>query len=237
MRILLISDLHANPWALRAVEEDAGPVDHILCAGDTVNYGPRPGAAWERLCELGALSVRGNHDHAVGWGADPRASPAKQPLALAMRDWTRQQLSEATLAQLRSLELSLVRDYGGCRFMVLHGTPVDPLYDYRLTPKISEPLLAQLLQGVKADVLVVGHTHLPLLRSQHGCTILNPGSVGQPLDGDYRASYALWRDGEVLLRRTEYDRVAATQALAQLPLNFALSAALQRTLWRGSIAS
>ena len=104
MRILLISDIHANSWALHAVEQDAGPVDQILCAGDTVNYGPRPGAILDRLREREVVTVRGNHDNAVAFAVDPKASPAKQPLALAMRDWTRRQLEPTDFAWLLSLE-------------------------------------------------------------------------------------------------------------------------------------
>ncbi len=186
MRILLISDIHANAWALHAVERDAGEVDQILCAGDTVNYGPRPGAVLDQLRRLNAVTVRGNHDHAVAFAVDPKASPAKQPLALVMRDWTRRQLEANDLGWLLSLKRRLTPQYAGCRFMLVHGTPLDPLYDYRMTPGASDKLLDELTQGVKADVLLAGHTHLPLLRKHRDLTIVNPGSVGQPLDGDPR---------------------------------------------------
>lgn len=235
MRILLISDIHANAWALHAVERDAGEVDQILCAGDTVNYGPRPGAVLDQLRRLNAVTVRGNHDHAVAFAVDPKASPAKQPLALVMRDWTRRQLEANDLGWLLSLKRRLTPQYAGCRFMLVHGTPLDPLYDYRMTPGASDKLLDELTQGVKADVLLAGHTHLPLLRKHRDLTIVNPGSVGQPLDGDPRAAYAVWDDGEITLRRVEYDRTAAMDALARLPLDHKLVADLQNTVSRGSI--
>jgi predicted phosphodiesterase len=88
-KLLLVSDLHANPWALDAVLADAGAVDHVLCAGDLLNYGPEPRAALARVRSMNATVVQGNHDAAVARGSDPRASTAKQCLALAMRDWTR----------------------------------------------------------------------------------------------------------------------------------------------------
>lgn len=87
MRLLIISDIHANPWALSAVASDAGPVDAILCAGDFVNYGPDPAPVISWVRSQGVIAVRGNHDHAVAFNADPKASPTKQLLALAMRDW------------------------------------------------------------------------------------------------------------------------------------------------------
>jgi len=218
MRILIVSDPHANPWALDAVVRDAGPVDHVLCAGDAVNYGPDPNGLLARLRALQAITVRGNHDHAIAFGADPKASPAKQPLALAMRDWTRAQLGPADLSWLARLPLSLRWEIGGVHFAVTHATPTDPLYDYRLTPQLCDAILDEVAHNVKADVLVVGHTHIPLVRRHGSLQIVNPGSVGQPLDGDVRAPYVLWEDGAIHHRRAEYDMVPALSTIRQLPV-------------------
>jgi putative phosphoesterase len=236
MRILLLSDIHANPWALRAVCAGAGPVDHVLCAGDTVNYGPDPNRAIAWLRTHQAISVLGNHDHAVAFRADPKGSSAKAPVALAMRDWTREQLEPADMAWLVSLKRQILWEVGGVRFMIVHASPLDPLYDIRLKPTVSESLLAQLTHEVKADVLVVGHTHRPLLRQQHNLTIVNPGTVGgAPYDGDPRAAYAIWDDGQITLRRADYDRNAVFDALAQLPLDPKQIEILQKALFQGSI--
>lgn len=98
MSLLIVSDIHANPWALDAVLKDAGPVEHVLFAGDAVNYGPDPQSVIARLRTLGAIGVCGNHDQAVAWSTDPRASASKQAIALSMRDWTRTQLDAADIA-------------------------------------------------------------------------------------------------------------------------------------------
>jgi putative phosphoesterase len=163
--------------------------------------------------------VRGNHDHAVAFAVDPKASPAKEPLALAMRDWTRDHLDPVQAGWLLKLPRKLDCHVGGTKFVLVHGTPVDPLYDYRLQPEISKQLLDELVGGIKADVLVVGHTHLPVHRSHGSLQIVNPGSVGQPLDGDPRAAYAIWEDGKIELKRVEYDRSALFDALRRLPLS------------------
>lgn len=226
MKVLIISDVHANPWALSAVLKDAGSVDHVLCAGDTVSYGPEPRATIATLRERGAITVRGNHDHAVASGADPKASPAKQPLALGMRDWTRSQLDPAETAWLARLPLHLTWEVGGTRFAIVHATPRDPLYDYHLRADASAEFIGELAAGIDADVLVAGHTHWPLLRACGDLQIVNPGSVGQPLDGDPRAAYAVWEDGEILLRRAEYDQAAALAAVKRLPIDSGLSDAL-----------
>jgi putative phosphoesterase len=238
MRILLISDIHANPWALRAVAADArksGPVGHILCAGDAVNYGPDPAGAVAWLQQHEAVCVRGNHDHAVAYRADPRAAPAKQPLAMAMRDWTRDQLDPAAMAWLTALPRRLECRADGARFTLVHGTPADPLYDYRLKPDASEMLLDELTRDIKTDVLLVGHTHLPLSLEHGGIRVINPGSVGQPLDGDPRAAYAIWEDGAVRLCRVAYDQTEALAALNRLPLLNAQKQELANTLRRGRI--
>lgn len=230
MKVLIISDVHANLWALRAVVRDAGAVDYVLCAGDTVSYGPDPRAALDWLRERGAIAARGNHDHAVAFGADPKASPAKQPLALAMRDWTRSQLEAADVAWLARLPLRLTWEIAGTRFVVVHATPRDPLYDYHLRPDASEAFMQEITAGIDADVLVVGHTHWPLLRHHGELQTVNPGSVGQPLDGDPRAAYAVWEDGTITLRRAEYDQASVLAALARVSIDPPLRDALGNML-------
>jgi putative phosphoesterase len=230
MKVLIIADIHANLWALRAVVHDAGPVDYVLCAGDIVSYGPDPRATLDSLRAQGVIAVRGNHDHAVASGADPKASPAKQPLALAMRDWTRSQLEPTDIAWLTRLPLRLTWELGGTRFAVVHATPRDPLYDYHLRPDASAEFINEVAAGTDADVLVVGHTHWPLLRTYGKLQIVNPGSVGQPLDGDPRAAYAVWEDGQITPRRAEFDQSRALAALDRLPIDPPLRDALGNML-------
>jgi protein phosphatase len=150
-----------------------------------------------------------------------------------MRDWTRGQLQEEALRWLGDLPLSARITHGGCRFVVIHATPRDPLFDYRLRPAIDERLFFELTEGIDADVLVLGHTHLPLLRHRETLQVVNPGSVGQPLDRDPRAAYAIWEDGAITLARADYDRgpaLAAVEGLTFLPIQQrnALTAILRR---------
>jgi putative phosphoesterase len=237
VRVLLVSDIHANPWALDAVLADAGPVDHVLCAGDLVNYGPAPRAAVARVAELDATIVQGNHDAAVALGSDPRASARKQPLAIAMRNWTREQLAGDAVAWLGSLPGSARWAAGDARFVICHATPQDNRYDYRLTPQAEDDLVHDLTAGVDGDLLVLGHTHLPYVRRLGNLTLVNPGSVGQPLDGDARASYAMWEDGQITLRRVAYNQTQVLAALDRLPLRREFSAALASILRQGTLVA
>lgn len=218
MRLLLLSDIHANPWALSAVEAAAGPVDQVLFGGDAVNYGPEPGAVIEWLHRHNAVGVRGNHDQAVAWGQAVVAPTPKGALGKLLWDWTRAQLGRAELAYLRSLPLSLLWEGEGVRFQMVHATPPDPLYDYRLRPEASEALFAEVCSGVQAEVLLLGHTHFALQHAQGPLTVVNPGSVGQPLDRDPRAGFALWEDGQIRLMRVAYDQTPLLKALRKLPL-------------------
>jgi predicted phosphodiesterase len=93
----------------------------------------------------------------------------------------------------------------------------DPLYDYRLTPTISDAELDRLVPDLDADILVVGHTHLPLLRQRRSLQIVDPGSVGQPSDGDRRASCAIWEDGDIHFARMDYHQRPALDAIDGLP--------------------
>jgi putative phosphoesterase len=235
MRILIIADIHANPWALLAVLRNANPVDYVLCAGDTVNYGPEPRRVIAQLRALDAVVVRGNHDHAVAFAADPRASAAKLPLAIAMRDWTREQLEPSELAWLKRLPLELRWEIVGTTFSLCHATPRDALYDYRLVPTASDELVINLVGNAQTDVLVVGHTHLPFVRKLKHTTIVNPGSVGQPLDGDPRAAFGLWEDGHITLRRAAYDVEAAVSEFRRSWLKAAWVDTLVHILRNGQI--
>jgi len=204
-RILIVSDVHANPWALEAIEREAGPVDGIFCVGDSVSYGPDPVAVLTWLRRRNATVIQGNHDHAVAHDADPKAAPAKRLLALAMRDWTRAQLPQAEREYLGSLPRRRSVEVAGNRFLLIHGSPADELFDYRMAPGAPQALLDAVMAGLDTNVVVLGHTHLPMLRRAAALQVVNPGSSGQPLDGDPRACYALWEDGAFRLMRVAYD--------------------------------
>jgi putative phosphoesterase len=214
MRLLIISDAHGNPWALEAVERAAGPVDAVLFAGDAVNYGPRPAQVLAWLQSRAASCVRGNHDQALVWGDDPQAAPSKAWLAAELLGRSQARLDPSQLRFLRSFPLALTWQMPGLELEMVHASKADPLYDYRLQPDAEATLFAE-RTATEADLLVLGHTHLPLRRRSGDAWVVNPGSVGQPLDGDPRACYATWEDGELSLRRAEYDRQPLLRALGE----------------------
>ncbi|MDA1215939.1 MAG: metallophosphoesterase family protein [Chloroflexi bacterium] len=221
MRTLIVSDIHSNLDALDAVLADAisnGGIDGVWCLGDIVGYGPEPMACLERLWGLGALSIMGNHDGgAVGLVSLATFNPAAKAASL----WTAGQLTEEARRYLEGLPQTLTEG----PFTLAHGTPSDPMWEYLTSYSQAEAALGV----IGTSALLVGHSHLPFvcqeglrmeLGAAHGQRIavdglrlaINPGSVGQPRDGDPRAAYAVYDDitATVELRRVAYD-VSLTQ--------------------------
>ena len=204
MRMLVISDLHANWPALEAVLA-AEPYDHLLVVGDLVSYGPHAREVIEYVRRHAALAVRGNHDEALAHEVDCRCAPASKPLAEATRARHREQLTADQVAFLGGLPATASLTAGGLTLFAVHASPRDHFYRYTLTPGAPDEHLAEETSEVEADYVLLGHTHLPLARRVGPRMLVNPGSVGQPRDGDPRASYAVIEGGDVQLKRVAYD--------------------------------
>ena len=217
MRVLVISDIHANITALEAVLDAALPYDTVWCLGDLVGYGPDPNECVELVRSLpDLLCLIGNHD---------QAALDMIPLSRFNRDagevaaWTQQTLTEENKDYLRSLASKISLD----QFTLAHGSPNQPVCEYILDTHSADRSFA----AFNTDYCLVGHSHLPLIfyrPPESNFTvkkyvdwnqamdllpkmILNPGSVGQPRDRDPRPSFAIldieantWE-----MKRTDYD--------------------------------
>jgi diadenosine tetraphosphatase ApaH/serine/threonine PP2A family protein phosphatase len=230
MRVLVISDIHANLTALEAVLDNASThlpaettFDSVWCLGDLVGYGPDPNECVQRVRDLaGLVCLIGNHDQAA-LGQIPLSRFNREARQVA--EWTRHELKKTHREYLASLPSQAVIG----AFTLAHGSPRQPVWEYILdnyTADVNFDVLS-------TDYCLVGHSHLPLVFERDGdgpCLlhllmtwdqplslrpkmILNPGSVGQPRDMDARASYAIL-DTEAVswqLHRVPYD-VPAVQA-------------------------
>jgi predicted phosphodiesterase len=207
MKILILSDIHGNWAALQAVLAAEPDVGQILCLGDLVNYGPQPAecVAWAMKTLTPDWLIQGNHDHAVALDEDPCASVPYKTLAAATQELSKSALAPEAkqfLAGLQPLQRFKLND---AICVACHAVPSEPLYEY-FSQNSPVTLWESELSGVNyPDFLFVGHTHLPTKTRIRRTLVVNPGSVGQPKDGDPRAAYAIWEDGEVSLRRAEYD--------------------------------
>jgi putative phosphoesterase len=217
---------------LRRLSED---VDHVLCLGDLVDYGPDTGPCLRWLRDRRAVVVRGNHDLAVGYGASDGVPEPYRRLSETTREFTLRALDPADLDYLRSLPASKTLKLGGVRFHLVHATPSDPYYAH--VPPAQRARWAEEAERAGADVLLVGHTHLPMVLRLGRRLVVNPGSVGQPRDGDPRAAYAIVEDGEPRLLRAEYDVEATVSALARSGLPADVVERLARTLRSGGAAA
>jgi diadenosine tetraphosphatase ApaH/serine/threonine PP2A family protein phosphatase len=201
VRAAVISDIHGNLHALEAVLEDIlrEGADEVWCLGDVVGYGPHPNECCTLVRERTAVCLCGNHDLAVVGGLD--ISDFSGDAAVAAR-WTQGVLEAAHADWLRSL--SPRADRAGTE--LYHGSPRDPVWDYVLSDEIA----VASLQATVAPVVLVGHSHIALAlwltddqldggQASAGTvlplgdrrSLLNPGSVGQPRDGDSRAAWLL----------------------------------------------
>lgn len=221
-----MSDVHSNLPALTAVLADMGSVDELWCLGDMVGYGPFPSECLEVLRSAGCLAVPGNHDYGCA---------GKIPLddfnvdARWACEWTRDQIGADQLEYLAALQP--VRTEGD--FTLAHGTPHEPISEYMAyasTARLS-------FHYFSSRYCLVGHTHVPLVFLDSGTqprtfnpgpaapllldatrAIINPGSVGQPRDGNPQASYGLidTEEATMYFRRVDYDVTGIQQKMREL---------------------
>jgi predicted phosphodiesterase len=207
MKMLIISDIHGNWPALQAVLAAEPDADQILCLGDLVNYGPQPAGcvAWAMRTITSDWLVQGNHDRAVALDEGSRSSAAYQALAVATQEVSKQVLTPEMKQFLAGLQPLQRFQLDSAICVACHAVPSDPLYFY--LPEASPITLweSELNGAQYPDYLFLGHTHLPMKTRFRRTLVVNPGSVGQPKDGDPRAAYGVWNDGDVTLQRVAYD--------------------------------
>jgi len=213
MRVAVISDVHGNLHALEAVLAaiDAEGPDELWCLGDLVGYGARPNECCEAVAGRAAICLAGNHDLAVIGTIDLLEFGGDAAVAAG---WSREVLADEQRAWLESLQPQGRRD----DVALYHGSARDPVWEYVLSDESAKATL----DLAEAPLVLVGHSHMALLATDAvgglapdgtevdlagGRTLLNPGSVGQPRDGDPRAAWLLLDlDAQrAEFRRQEYD--------------------------------
>jgi predicted phosphodiesterase len=251
VRVLLLSDIHSNLEALEACLAVAPPRDVVINLGDVVGYGASPNQVIERVRGLGKIFVRGNHDKAASGAMELKDF---NPIAGLAALWTREQLLPENLKWLRALPQGPVQiaELSGVQFV--HGSPVDE-DEYVVTLRDAiEPLLVS-----ATPLTFFGHTHLQgcfsanrtandYFRPQYNTVgqhetmefrlkegvryMVNPGSVGQPRDGDWRAAFALFESDTRVITfcRVPYNLKSAQERIltANLPQRLATRLAAGR---------
>ncbi len=234
MPILVISDIHSNITALKAVLADAGEYEGVWCLGDLVGYGPDPEECVETVRNLpNSVCLLGNHDAAVLGKLDQEAFNHEANISV---NWTRAQLSPSSLGYLQGLRTRVeIQDV-----TLSHGSPRNPIWEYLLD---INTVLSN-FSFFKTAICLVGHTHIPIIYTHSGNgtvdwsipqagvrqtiskrAILNPGSVGQPRDRNPQAAYALYypEERQWESRRVDYDITSVQNRImaADLPTRHA----------------
>jgi predicted phosphodiesterase len=228
VRVAVLSDIHANLVALDAVLDAIGQVDAVWHLGDVVGYGPDPDGVVARLRSIGAIGVRGNHDAAALGGDEIEWF---NPDARAAMEWTRRAISAETRAWLDAQPLT--RTEGD--FTLVHGSPRDPVWEYVTSVPVARANIASLSTRYGLH----GHTHVPIafreddgridvispgprseLALDHASLLFNPGSVGQPRDGDPASSWLVIDTdaGRIQWGRASYDVEAVQSAMTEAGL-------------------
>ncbi|MFC6827117.1 metallophosphoesterase family protein [Halopelagius fulvigenes] len=207
MRVGVISDVHGNRVALDAVLSEMPDVDALVNAGDVVGYNPWPAECVEAMRERDVPTVMGNHDRAVASGTAFRFNS----MAAAGVEYARERLDDDALAWLENLPDERLACDG--RVKLVHGHPEDP-DRYTYPDEFSARMLGD------EDVLVLGHTHVQGHETFDEGVVMNPGSVGQPRDGDHRAAYAVvdLDDLTVEEHRVDYDIEEVVEAVEEAGL-------------------
>ena len=234
-RVAVISDVHGNWHALEAVLEDveSEQPDELWCLGDLVCYGPRPNPCCAAVEQRAAICLAGNHDLGVLGEIDLEEFSGD---AVVAARWTHTVLAEGSRSFLQSLRPQCAQD----GIELFHASPRDPVWEYVLSVDVARIALGL----TESPLVLVGHSHVPLAITleddvldgglaadgtqtplRPGRRLLNPGSVGQPRDGDPRAAWLLldFEADTASFRRVEYDVARTQQEIRERELPDALA--------------
>jgi len=229
MKAVIISDLHGNYEALSTLPES---YDELWVLGDLVNYGTEPAAVVDFIQTRASLAIRGNHDHAVGYGKDPRCTPRYAVMASTTQKLSEAQLSVQQLQFLQDLPVHEEFQRDGMKLYCCHAKPSNPLYGYC---PVDSPEWESELRAIDVDVILVGHTHTPFLRHYGNKILCNPGSLGQPKTGNPNACYAVWQDGKIELKSYRYPYEATIKKIEAQPFGLEIKKDLIAVLMTGSV--
>ncbi|MEM1986582.1 MAG: metallophosphoesterase family protein [Nitrososphaeria archaeon] len=186
MDIAVIADIHSNLEALEAVLERVKSYK-ILCLGDLVGYGANPNEVIEIIKEKNITCIMGNHDYAVSTGDYYDLSPK----AVIAANWTRKVLKRENLRFLSSLPKVLRLEEGGRKLLLAHATPEEPIFGDYIHPDTEPFKFSYYATEYEEDIIGLGHLHVPYVYRRFDKIIVNPGSVGQPRDGNTLAKYSI----------------------------------------------
>jgi len=213
MKTLILSDIHGNLPALEAVLKAEGNYDACLFIGDVVDYGPFPKECIRFLIDEMDVGVLGNHDNAIAHDVDCGCRGDFKQFSEETRAWHKTLLDDGDVRFLRSLPPLTQTQIDGETLYLAHATPQGDLFQY-----LQEGEVDKAVEGITAEYVLLGHTHIQFKKYVGRTMVVNPGSVGLARDGG-NACYAVLRDGKLDLRRLEYDVERTIDALYRAPIS------------------
>jgi len=221
MKVLIISDIHGNYYALKAVVENTR-FDMIICCGDLICGYPLPQECVDVIKIICSYICMGNHDYAVAYNKKPFDNVPPQYIKYAKifdwaRDVARESLCEEAIEYLRVIPREKKFLVDGTTFYLNHTVP-NLSHNYHLDLECPQSEIENHYKDIHADILITGHTHVPYIKKLKNRVLINPGSVGASWDGDPRASFAVFdtRTGQIELCRFEYDITKTSSLLKKL---------------------
>jgi len=212
MKVLILSDIHANYPALEAIIAKEKIWDKLIFLGDVVDYGPHPKECISFIQNNADYYVCGNHDYAIAFNADCNCLGASREYSMATREWHKQLLSKNEIDFLRAMPIQINVKIDDKFLFLSHATPLGDLSKY-----ITEEELEEQVKLLTYENILLGHTHIQYNKSMHGSLIINPGSVGLSRNSD-KACYAVCEKGDFTLRSVAYDVQITINDLMKSPI-------------------
>jgi putative phosphoesterase len=224
MKALIISDIHANYPALQAVLNTDGDFDKLIFLGDVVDYGPHPKECLTFIIEKADYYVRGNHDNALGYDTDCNCMGSFREYSIATRDWHKTLLDEDDKRFLRNMPIIDKAHIDDDSFYLAHASPQGDIFKY-----INPEDIDTEVKNIFAEYILLGHTHVQYKKQIELTLVVNPGSVGLARDGG-QACYAVYEDGEIHLKRIDYDVDKTIADLMKSPIAQSIKDGLRKVL-------
>jgi len=217
MKFAVIADIHANSAALDTFFEFEEEYRHLLYLGDMLGYGPEPIKTYATLLHKVETECQGDLDDAFESGDYSSVAEPYRDLAIETMELHKPLFSGEPRLYFKSIPKRAIYEADGFSYTLVHGGPSDWVRGI-VSPEASDEELEELMEEVDTDVLIVAHGHVPFLRQVGDKRILNPGSIGQPRDGNPEISFAVVEDGDIEIIRRPYDIEATVSALTEMDL-------------------
>lgn len=224
MKILILSDIHANLPALQAVLEKDGNYDKLIFLGDVIDYGPHPKECLDFIKNNADYYIRGNHDNAMGYNVDCNSMGTFREYSVNTREWHRALLDEDDFKFLRNMPLLDKAHLDDRTFYLAHASPQGDISKY-----VNENEIVEELNNIISEYVLVGHTHIQYSRKFDDSIVINPGSVGLARDGG-QACYAVYENGNITLHRIDYDVEKTVSDLMKAPIADNIKLGLKKVL-------